>query len=202
MSSDGSVSRWIRAVKQSDGEAMRQLWERYFTDLVSLCRKRLTGRARAQDEEDAALSAFESFYRGAIDGRFPDLRDRENLWKLLVVIAARKANRIIAQDQAQKRGAGRVIDETALRNGTDIGLDEIVSHELTPEFVARFSEEFERRLDALSNDLQRSVALLKLEGYTNDEIAAKLGCSIRTVERKLEYIRDLWERELVDSADY
>lgn len=200
MSSDGSVTKWIRAVEKGDEDAVRLLWERYFADLVSLCRKRLAGHARAQDEEDAALSAFESFYHGAIDGRFPDLRDRENLWKLLVVIAARKSNRIIAHDQTLKRGGGRVVDETALRKGTDIGLDEIVSHELTPDFVACFSEEFERRIDSLQNNLQQSVALLKLEGYTDEEVATKLGCSKRTVERKLWAIRELWSKELLNDV--
>jgi RNA polymerase sigma factor (sigma-70 family) len=200
MTSDGSVTKWIRAVEKGDENAVRQLWERYFDDLVSLCRKRLSGRTRAKDEEDAVLSAFDSFCRGAKDGRFPDLRDRDNLWKLLVVIASRKVSRIINYDQTQKQGAGRLVNETALRNATDVGLDEIVSHELTPEFVAQLTEEYERLIDSLESESQRAVAAYKLEGYTNDEIAAKLGCSKRSVERKLWAIRQLWSKELVNHA--
>src|SRR5262249_43550979 len=39
------------------------------------------------------------------------------------------------------------------------------------------------------------VALLKLEGYSNEEIARSLDCSLRTVERKLEVIRKRWTAE-------
>jgi DNA-directed RNA polymerase specialized sigma24 family protein len=44
----------------------------------------------------------------------------------------------------------------------------------------------------------RSVATYKLEGYTNDEIAARLGCVTSTVERKLARIRGQWAGELDD----
>jgi len=36
------------------------------------------------------------------------------------------------------------------------------------------------------------VALLKMEGYTGEEIADRLGCSLRSVARKLELIRRTW----------
>jgi RNA polymerase sigma factor (sigma-70 family) len=198
MSSGGSVTKWIRAVEKGDDDAVRKIWERYFDDLVRLCRKRLSGRVRVQDEEDVVLSAFDSFCRGAKAKRFPDLHDRNNLWKLLVVISARKANRVITSERTQKQGGGRVINETALQNGTDVGLDEIVSHELTPEFAAQVTEEYERLVDSLQSDSQRAVALFKLEGYTNDEIAEKLECSKRSVERKLWAIRTIWSKELQD----
>jgi DNA-directed RNA polymerase specialized sigma24 family protein len=44
----------------------------------------------------------------------------------------------------------------------------------------------------LFDDL-RQVARLRLEEYTNGEIAGRLGCSERTVERKLVLIRGFWE---------
>jgi hypothetical protein len=34
-----------------------------------------------------------------------------------------------------------------------------------------------------------------MEGYTNEEIAARLGCGLRTVARKLEIIRTAWQDE-------
>ena len=57
----------------------------------------------AADEEDVALSAFDSFCRGAQRGRFPQLDDRDNLWRLLVVITSRKA-----VDLAQHEGPPEV----------------------------------------------------------------------------------------------
>ena len=65
----------------------------------------------------------------------------------------------------------------------------------TPEEAAVLAEEVQRRLTALDADL-RSVAVWKLEGYSNKEIAApdRLNCSERTVERKLELIRASWQQ--------
>ena len=94
MTSDAerSVTQWISDLKAGDdGEAARRLWDRYFTQLARLAHARLRARNRgAADGEDVALSAFESFFRGAAAGRFPRLEDRDDLWKLLTTIAAQK----------------------------------------------------------------------------------------------------------------
>jgi len=50
-------------------------------------------------------------------------------------------------------------------------------------------------------DLANRDELWRLEGYTNSEIAERLECTLRTVERKVERIRAYWEsREASDSA--
>src|SRR5262245_9588821 len=92
MSSDGSVTRLLSPIQSGDLAAIQQLWERYFLRLVELARKKLQGAPRrAADEEDVALSAFDSFCRCARQGRFPDLCDRDSLWRLLVTFTVRKA---------------------------------------------------------------------------------------------------------------
>jgi DNA-directed RNA polymerase specialized sigma24 family protein len=53
-------------------------------------------------------------------------------------------------------------------------------------------------MERLGEPRLRSVATLKLEGYTNDEIAERLGCVTSTVERKLAVIRRLLANELPD----
>jgi DNA-directed RNA polymerase specialized sigma24 family protein len=201
MSSPGSVTAWIGRLKAGDPEAAQRLWERYFTRLVALARKKLrTARRRAADEEDAALSAFDSFCRGAAHGRFPQLRDRNNLWSLLVVITARKAGDLAQHERRQKRGGGAVRGESALVGPSDAsargaGLDQLLDREPSPAVVAQLHEEYDRLLNRLENAELRSVAVWKLEGYTNAEIAAKLGCVEGTVERKLRIIRSIWSRE-------
>ena len=103
----GSVTRWIGALKEGDHGAAQALWERYFDRLVRLARKKLLAQRRLgadEDEEDAALSAFDSFCDGAARGRFPLLGDREDLWRLLVVITARKAGAQAQRRRARKRG--------------------------------------------------------------------------------------------------
>src|SRR6516165_6549331 len=95
MSSPGSVTGLIHQLPAGDQAAIQKLWERYFPRLVGLVRKRLMGAPRAaDDEEDVALSAFNSFFRRAQEGRFPKLTDRDDLWELLMLIATRKASNL------------------------------------------------------------------------------------------------------------
>src|SRR5689334_22900261 len=105
MPAPGSVANWLVLLKEGDSAAAQALWERYFPRMVALARKRLQGaRRREADEEDVALSAFDSFWRGAREGRFPHLTDRDDLWRLLVVITARKALDLLERQGRKKRG--------------------------------------------------------------------------------------------------
>jgi RNA polymerase sigma factor (sigma-70 family) len=191
MSSPGSVTIWLERLKAGDGNAAERLWQDYYRRLVGLARARLQGRPRAAaDEEDVALSAFDSFFRGVEGNRFPKLTDRDDLWQLLVVITARKAMRLIRDESRQKRGGGAVRHASAF---DDDELRAAVGAEPTPEFAAEVAEECGRLLDLLGDDELRAVARGKLEGYTNTEIAERLGVVERTVERRLGVIRKLWE---------
>ena len=191
MSSEaGSVTAWIGQLQAGDSCAAQQLWERYFRQLVELARKRFQGvLGPVADEEDVALSAFASFCRGAIAGRFPQLSDRTDLWRLLVVLTARKACHLHRDAQRQKRGG-----KPASAPGPELELEEIVGREPTPEFAAEVAEEYERRLESLGDAELRSIAVWKMEGHTNAEIAAKLGCVSVTVERRLRLIRRIWQQ--------
>jgi DNA-directed RNA polymerase specialized sigma24 family protein len=201
---EGSVTRWLGELKAGDREAVQPLWERYFERLVRLARARLRQGRRpgaVEDEEDAALSAFNSFCAGAERGRFPNLADRDDLWKLLVVITARKAGAQVQRQGRQKRGGGRVVEASDLPAGGAEGregeglLDRIAGAEPTPEFAAMVAEEYQRLLALLDDDDLRRVALDRMEGYTTDEIAARLGVARRTVARRLDVIRRTWETE-------
>src|SRR5262245_16156980 len=188
MSSVGSVTHWITQLKDGDPLAAQKLWECYFLRLVGLARQKLQGTPRrAADEEDVALSAFDSFCQGAERGRFPQLTDSDSLWPLLVIITARKAVDLITAERRQKRGGGAVLD--------DAGLEYALGTEPTPEFAAQVAEEYQRLLDLLPDAGLRAVTQCKLEGYTSAEIAQKLSCVRRSVERKLQLIRKLWEKE-------
>src|SRR5262245_47235933 len=101
MSSPGSVTHWLALLRAGEQGAAQPLWELYWARLVSLARRKL-GEVprRVADEEDVALSAFDSFCRRAQLGCFPQLSDRDDLWQLLVVLTARKAARL-RRDQAR-----------------------------------------------------------------------------------------------------
>jgi DNA-directed RNA polymerase specialized sigma24 family protein len=203
MSSAGSVTHWLVQLRAGDRSAAQKLWERYFRQLVTLARHKLQGARRgAADEEDVALSAFDSFCAGIEAGRFPHLDDRHNLWRVLVVLTVRKAFQVVQRERRQKRGGGgAVLDEAALAGsaGPDtqgLGLEGVLDSEPAPEFAAQVAEECRRLLRSLGDAELETVALLKMEGYTTEEIAAKLGYVPRTIERKLRLIRNLWENEV------
>jgi DNA-directed RNA polymerase specialized sigma24 family protein len=193
--SEQSVTRWIESLKVGDAEAAQKLWERYFQVLVRLARDRLRGAPRAvADEEDAALSAFDSFVLGAARGRYPRLDDRDDLWRLLVVITERKALDQIRHERQQKRGGGKVIgmsgaDAVADRPGHLAGVAGTMP---TPEFAAMVVDECRSLLGRLRDDSLRTVARLRMEGYTTEEVADQLGCSLRTVARKIKLIQATW----------
>ena len=197
---EGSVTRWVGDLRAGDlDEAARQLWGRYFDRLARLARPKLRDAPRGPaDEEDVALSAFESFCAGAAAGEFPQLGGRDDLWRLLVTITARKAANQRLHEQRQRRGGGRVLREAAL-DGADAeagqALEQVLGAEPTPEFAALVAEECRVRLDGLRDETLRQVALLRMEGYRNEEIAARLEISLRSVERKLEVIRRRWQPE-------
>ena len=205
----GSITFWIGDLKSGGDAATQLLWERYFERLVRLAREQLRGRpGRVADEEDAALSAFDSFCRVRKHGRFPQLADRDDLWRILIVITKRKVYDQMRSEKAQRRGGGQVHGEAALggldRDRGGRGLDrapgarllrggvEIELEDLTPEFSAMIAEEFQSRLDSLDDEGLRQIAIAKMEGYTDDEVATRIGFSRRYVQRKLAKIRQAW----------
>jgi DNA-directed RNA polymerase specialized sigma24 family protein len=189
MNSDGSVTQWISRLKGGEASAAGQLWQAYFPRLVGLARHKLGPRPRRlADEEDVALSAFKSLCLGAAGGRFPQLADRDSLWPLLVVLTAHKAHDLIKYEQRQKRGGG---SPPAVAEGE--GIQAALSREPTPEFAAMVAENCAVLLERLE-PAPRQIAQWKLDGYTNGEIAQRLGCGLRTVERRLELIRRVWEQ--------
>jgi DNA-directed RNA polymerase specialized sigma24 family protein len=197
-----SITEWLGNLREGDQAAAQPLWERYFSKLVTVARTKLRRMRRTtadEDEEDAALSAFNSFCAGAARGKFPQLADRDDLWRLLVVITARKAMAQANRQGRQKRGGGRVVEEAVLfghglvgADGSIAGLERIAADGPTPEFAAMMAEECRRLLDALDDESLKQVAVSRMEGYNNDEIAEQLGCARRTVARRLDLIRKTW----------
>jgi len=166
MSPEGSISRLLQGLKTGDDAAALSLWERYCDRLVRLARLKLrNAKRRMADGEDVALSAFHSLCRGAREGRFPALADRDGLWGLLVFITAQKA------------------------------ADQVLSQSPGPATLNVWAEGYERLLDRLGDATLRQVAELRVQGYTLEEIAQQLGVALRTVHRKIHLIRKVWLAE-------
>lgn len=201
-----SVLGWMSALQEGDGQAAGQLWERYYPKLLTLANKKLPSRLRRTcDEHDIATSAFASFCRAAESGKLPQIDDRDSLWRLLATFTARKVTAEIRRNMAQKRGKAKVRGESVFDMpgmGRDevAGIGQIVGREPTPEFAAALTEQLDRLLSLLTDDMMKSVAIDKLAGYSNGEIAERLGCVERTIGRKLKVIRELW-REMEEASE-
>lgn len=196
--SEEQVSQWISRLQRGDERAAEVIWNEYFEKIVRLARRRLSDMPRrVVDEEDVALSAMNSLFRGAEAGRFPRLEDRDDLWKLLVTITARKAIKQQRRHFADKRGGGAVQGESVLKghgehDASGGGIDQVLGREPTPELAELISETCRLMLAELDDETLEQIAQLKLEGYGNPEIAERLECSKRTVERKLLCIKQRW----------
>lgn len=196
MKTDDAITLWIKNLKSGDDLAAQQLWEHYFRRLVGFASGKLAGaNKRVAAEEDIALSAFKSLCFGAEQGRFPQLTDRENLWPLLVVLTSRKASQRVRHERRLKRGGGRTLSEADFTDENELQrLDQVLGSEPNPEDAVEMSEACERLLGLLDDDA-RAIALAKLAGYANTEIAEQRSMALRSVERKLQLIRRIWEED-------
>ena len=177
-----SVTTWLQLLRAGDPAAAQRLWQRYYADLVRLAHAHLAARVRGPaDAEDVALSAFAGFCRGAAEGRFPQLNDRHDLWRLLFTITLRHAAGHARREVRERHGGDRRID---------VGeLDDLPGDAPDPAWAAAVADEVRSLLAGLPGDDLRQVTQLRLEGYTLPEIAGQLGRSLRSIERKWTLIR-------------
>src|SRR6478735_738958 len=107
LSTTDSITHCIGMLKRGDHGAAERLWTTYIQRLVGLARAKIgTAPRQAADEEDVALSAFDSFCRRAERGQFSRLSDRDDLWQLLVVLTVRKAIDLTRREGRKSRGEG------------------------------------------------------------------------------------------------
>jgi RNA polymerase sigma factor (sigma-70 family) len=189
MTSPSSVTTWLQRLRGGDTAAAQPLWERYYATLVRLAHQHLAARARrTADSEDVALDAFASFCLGAAAGRFPQLADRHDLWRLLFTLTLRRAADQ-ARREGRKRRSGRRSDVADLLDLPDADLDALAGDAPDPAWAAAVADELQSVLSRLPGDDLRQITQLRLEGYTLPEIAQRLGCSLRGIERKWTLIR-------------
>jgi RNA polymerase sigma factor (sigma-70 family) len=182
-----SITRLIRAAQSDRNSAVGPLLAVYFERLVQLARKRLQDLpGLANYDEDLALRSFYSVYRRVRDPQRPlQLTGRDDLWRLLATRTISRAIDLIRRHRPEEVPG-------------DYNPEQILTREPTPEEAAATADECRRLLELLDDPELRQIALWKVEGFTNEEIAARLDCVPRTVERKVGRIRLLWKHELQD----
>lgn len=196
-----SITQWLGRLRAGDADAARLLWERYSRKLRAMARRKLPpGLRRVTDEDDIAQSVFAALFEGADVGRLERLANRDELWWFLLAATRHKIVDHVRSEGAQKRGGegahNRSQEGEAGGPSGQRRFQEIVSDEPTPEFVATLEDEQRRLLGLLRDDQLRDIAARRIEGYSVEEIAARLGISPRSVTRKLALIRNTWANEV------
>jgi RNA polymerase sigma factor (sigma-70 family) len=197
----GSVSHLVERVKSGCESAATVLWNRYQQQLLGFARSRLRSTPRrVADEEDVVIAAFQSFLRRTRRGEYPHLRGRGELWRLLATITASKAANLIRRERSEKRGGGRVVLTSVLTSEPDSvaaqAFAELATPEPNPLLIVMMNDSLDHLLSQLQDDELRAIAVAKLHGNSNEEIARQTQRSIPTVERRLRLIRDTWREEL------
>jgi DNA-directed RNA polymerase specialized sigma24 family protein len=203
----GTVTVWLHELQAGEALAVQKLWERYFPRMVEQARRQLRSiPRRAADEEDVALDAFHSFCRAARAGRFPDLQDRHGLWQLLLALTINKAIDLVHHAGRGKRAWRRTALFSDLDQGdSGTGIKALAKmfrcQQPDPALTALVVDRLQWLLGQLEDEQLREIALLKLDGCTNSEIAGELQCALSTVERRLRLIRLRLERHLNDQGE-
>jgi RNA polymerase sigma factor (sigma-70 family) len=194
----GSITCLIHLLRSDDPAerelAARLIWQRYFPDLLDLARRNLDRRIRRrEDEEDVLQDMYKSFCLRQQRGEF-DLAGRDALWSMLVTITLRKARNVAKKQMRDKRDIAREHTLTDRDDPESAGwaLEQMDAAGPSPAEAAILNEGLKRRLESLADPELRQIALWRLEGYSNSEIAARIDRTERAVERRMERIRSKW----------
>lgn len=183
----------VRGFRAGDAEATRRFWERYAPLLERVAARQMADRLRLRvGPEDVAQSACRTFIRRAKEGLLVPPDDADGLWRLLCAITVTKVREQARFHLRQKRSLDR---EVAVGGDDDPGAPPPAATGPGPDEAAAFADEFEKLMADL-DDEERQVVDLRLQEFTHDEIAAKLGTSERTVRRVVKRLRGKLARVL------
>lgn len=192
----------LRAVKSGDGSALAPIWERYSRDINAIARRLVSqGRLRTGDEEDVVACTFSQLWNAAKHNQLDSVQNREALARLLAKIATQRAIDFLRTENRQIRGGGNVRGDSVFPTddtGQGIGFGAVKDDTIPPDLEVMAEEETRKLLRSLDDDELASIAVAKMDGFTNREIGDLLECSLSTVERSLRLIRKKWRRVLDD----
>ena len=173
-------------VAEGDARAFAAIYDRHHRQAYSLAR-RITGRTGGA--EDATQDAFFSLWRGA--SRFDAKRGRLTPW-LFTLVRHRSIDLL-------RRGA----PQAAEQHLSESAAERIEAPERTEEqvFAIHESERTRRLVAELPPEQREVIDMAYFAGYTQTEIAARVGVPLGTVKGRarlgLEKLRVSAERESV-----
>jgi len=183
---DEQLDSLVSRCQQGDQAAAAELFRRYAGRLIGLARSRLSQKmARHVDAEDVVQSVYRSFFADLRDGCF-DTRRGTDLWQLLVTITLHKLKHQVERFTAEKRAIQR--EQNFSSEDSLNRLRPQLGGEPSPLEAAALADELEQVMRQLAPS-QRPILELRLLGHRHEAIAAKLGCSERTVRRVLDAVK-------------
>jgi RNA polymerase sigma-70 factor (ECF subfamily) len=193
MSEISEFAEFIRRIRAGDDQAARELVERYEPVIRRQVRVRLSDPrlSRRLDWTDVCQSVMASFFVRAAAGQF-DLKEPDQLLRLLVVMARHKLAQQVRRHQAGRRDYRR----SELRDSEDLEVRNAAEPSPSRVVAGReLLEEFRRRLTAE----ERQLADLRAQGFEWAEIAVQLGGTPRTRSKQLARALDRVEQQLEQS---
>ena len=201
ISSVGKITRAINALSTDREVAAELLWDQFFERLCRFAQSRISMRQqRLIDNEAIAASAMFALLDGIENGRFDSINNRNELWRMLMTVAARKASNARRHHDCLKRGGGRVRGDSVFIGAGGFNLVTQPRHDTDPADCVEVELVCEELLSRLPDDVYRQIALLKMAGFSNQEISGKLGCTTRTIERKMNVVQKLSSSLLTDGS--
>jgi RNA polymerase sigma-70 factor, ECF subfamily len=192
MSADAQFTDLLARLRAGDQQAAADLFQRYARRMIGLARRHLDGQLRRKvDPEDVMQSVFKSFFHRHAAGAFA-LENWDSLWALLVTITLRKCGHQLEHFQAACRNLRR--EETLLAAADSASSWEARGSEPTPLEAALLGEVVEQLLRSQSDERERQIVMMSLQGYTPLEISTAVGRSERTVQRVLSRVQHRLER--------
>jgi RNA polymerase sigma-70 factor (ECF subfamily) len=169
----------LRELARGDQDAATRLYNRYVNRLRAFARLKCSRDLAARfDPEDVVQSVFYRFFQRAVVGDY-QVPAGEDLWKLLVVIAANRIRQLEAFHRARKRD----VSHTLAGAGPDDCLERMEGMDV-PALQLCVDDVLGR-----IPPVHRQVVQMRIEGFEVAEIAERLGRSERTVERVLQQTR-------------
>jgi RNA polymerase sigma factor (sigma-70 family) len=181
------LARW----QKGDQQAATLLFQRHAARLVLLARSQLSAKlAHRVDPEDVVQSVYRSFFVESREGRY-QLEHGGDLWQLLVTMTIHKLTNAANRLGTQKRALARERTFGSEDSLFGLGAPKLARAPSVEEAVA-LADLLEEILRALAPP-QRRIVEMRLQGYNLDEIAAEIPCSLSTVRRVLERIKEQLE---------
>ena len=181
-------NRQIDGLRRGDELIVGEFWDQYGPLLLKVAENNLAENLRRRvGPEDVVQSACRTFLRRAKGGQF-QLEGTEGLWRLLCAITLTK----IREQARYHRRHKRSMDQETNVDAADVSGGGLTASGPTPQEAAEFAEQYQKLLADLDPE-EREMLELKLQDMTQEEIAARLGCTDRTVRRILKRLQSRLE---------